>query len=87
MESTPPPSPPIVLVGDGDQHAAFLICWERADADGDWSAWVMWVREQDGRPVRHVVCVPAAEIEPVEPPEAYRDVPRRVRRADGSVRS
>jgi hypothetical protein len=87
--ANPPPTPPIVLVraGRDEPHAAFLICWERGESEGSaWSAWVMWVKERDGKPFRHTVLVGADMVERVEAAAAYRDVPRRIRCADGSFR-
>jgi hypothetical protein len=80
------PSPPIVLVGERDPHAAFLIAGEQGAGDTSarlgagprrrpaapdaWSAWVMWIRERDGQPYRHLVRVPADMVRSAEPPEA-----------------
>jgi hypothetical protein len=81
-----PSSPPIVLMGGREVHAAFLIAWELGEGDGRWSAWVMWIRERAGRPYRHQVLVPADMVRPAEAPAAYHDVPRRVRGRDGVIR-
>jgi hypothetical protein len=43
MSKNPPPSPPIVLIGEREVHAAFLLCRELG-GDGRWSAWVMLCR-------------------------------------------
>src|ERR1039457_2661893 len=79
-----PWSPPIVQVGD--ETVAYLLCWERHERDGSWHAWVTWIRDQAGRPRRHIVSVRAARVRPLELPGAYRQVPRRVRGSDGVIR-
>ncbi len=71
-----PPSPPIVQVGD--DTVAYLLCWDRHQRDGSWHAWVTWVMTTGNGPRRHVVSVRAENVRPLEAPEAYRDVPRRV---------
>jgi hypothetical protein len=71
-----PPSPPIVQVGD--DTVAYLLCWDQHELDGAWFAWVTWIMTTGNRPRRHVVSLPAARVRPLEEPEAYRDVPRRV---------
>jgi hypothetical protein len=86
--ANPPATPPIVLVraGRDEPHTAFLIAWERGESGGPWSAWVMWVRERDGKPYRHTVLVGADMVQPVEHASAYRHVPRRIRSEDGVIR-
>jgi hypothetical protein len=83
-----PDCPPIVLItGGAEDQAAFLLAWEvRETAPSEWSAWVTWIRETGGRQVRHVTTVRAARLRPLESPEAYAAVPRRVRGLDGVVR-
>ena len=49
-------------------------------------AWVSWVQETGGRHVHKVVQVQAASLRPLEPPDAYQDVPRRVPGLDGQIR-
>jgi hypothetical protein len=86
MQGTPW-SPPIVALGD-DGIAGHLLCWEQHERDGSWHAWVSWIHST-GDPVRHrhkVVAVEAARLTPIEPPEAYAGVPRRVRGNDGRIR-
>jgi hypothetical protein len=80
-----PASPPIV--GVGEETVAFLLCWEQHERDGSWWAWVVWVRLRSGHPYRHVVSVQAGRICPLEVPEAYRQVPRRVLGNDGVIRA
>ncbi len=57
---------------------AYLLCWDRHQRDGSWHAWVTWVMTTGNGPRRHVVSVRAENVRPLEAPEAYRDVPRRV---------
>ena len=62
-----------------------LLCWERHERDGTWQAWVSWIQDSGTRPVHKVVAVTAGSLTPVEAPEAYADVPRRILRADGTI--
>jgi hypothetical protein len=81
-----PWSPPIVEMGEG--IVAHLLCWELRERDGSWSAWVSWV-QSTGTPVRHrhkVVTVRAGALSPLEAPDAYLQVPRRVGGLDGRFR-
>jgi len=81
-----PWSPPLVEIGDG--IVAHLLCWEQHERDGSWYAWVSWV-QSTGAPVRHrhkVVSVLARAVSPLETPDAYQEVPRRVRGNDGRIR-
>jgi hypothetical protein len=80
----PPYSPPLVQVSD--EIVAYLLCWEQHERDGSWYAWVTWIRAQAGRPRRHVVSVQAAYVHPLELPDVYRQVPRRVLGNDGTIR-
>jgi hypothetical protein len=63
-----------------------LLAWEKVEADGRWWAWVSWVQQSGGRHVHKVVQVSADGLRPLEAPEAYRQVPRRVRGLDGQIR-
>jgi hypothetical protein len=56
------------------------------EVDGCWYAWVSWVQQTGGRPVHKVVSVRAAGLQPLEEPDRYTQVPRRVRGRDGMVR-
>ncbi len=80
-----PWSPPIVqLAGNGIGH---LLCWELHERDRSWYAWVSWV-QSTGDPVRHrhhVVSVRAQTVQPLENPDAYARVPRRVLGRDGQI--
>ncbi len=79
----PPWAPPLVELSIG--AVGHLLAWERIEADGSWWAWVSWVQESGGRHVHKVVQVPATSLRPLEAPEAYQAVPRRLRTLDGQV--
>jgi hypothetical protein len=82
-----PWSPPLVETGE-QGTIAHLLCWELQERDGSWHAWISWV-QSTGTPVRHrhkVVAVLAKAVSPLETPDAYREVPRRVRGNDGRIR-
>jgi hypothetical protein len=81
-----PWSSPLVILDRREPIVAHLLAWELHEVSGDWHAWVMWVRVRRGEPFRHVVAVPARGVRAVEQPEAYAQVPRRVRGLDGQVR-
>ena len=61
-----------------------LLAWERHEHDGSWWAWVSWVQESGGRRLYKVVQVRAGSLRPLELPEAYTDIPRRVYGRDGA---
>jgi hypothetical protein len=63
-----------------------LLAWERQEGVSTWWAWVSWVQKTGGRHVHKVVQVRAATLQPLEPPEAYEAVPRRVLGLDGQIR-
>ncbi len=75
-----------VIVRLGDTTVAHLLAWELLEVDGSWHAWISWVSEQGGRPLHKVVSVRAATLQPLEGPESYERVPRRVRGRDGVIR-
>jgi len=79
-----PWAPPLVKMSSG--MVGHLLAWEKNEGDGSWWAWVSWVQETGGRHVHKVVQVRAAGLSPLEPPEAYKAVPRRVFGLDGRVR-
>jgi hypothetical protein len=79
-----PWAPPIVALND--TAVGHLLAWELMEIDGSWWAWVSWVQQSGGRPVHKVVTVRAAGLQPLEPPESYAGVPRRVRGRDGLIR-
>jgi hypothetical protein len=82
---TAPWAPPLVeLVGGLVGH---LLAWERHERDGSWWAWVSWIQESGSRYNHKVVLVRAESLRPLEPPEAYKAVPRRVLGHDGQIRS
>lgn len=80
----PPWAPPLVQMSSGP--VGHLLAWERIEADGSWWAWVSWVHQSAGRLQHKVVQVRADGLRPLEPPEAYEAVPRRVRTLDGQIR-
>jgi hypothetical protein len=63
-----------------------LLAWEMRERDGSWCAWVSWIQQADDRHIHKVVDVRAGSLEPLESPEAYSAVPRRVRGNDGLIR-
>jgi hypothetical protein len=63
-----------------------LLAWEMHERDGSWHAWVSWVQQAGGRHVHKVVDVRAGSLQPLEAPDAYSAVPRRVRGKDGLIR-
>ena len=75
-------APPLVELTGG--MAGHLLHWER---DGSGWAWVSWIHEAGGRRDHKVVLVRAGSLRPLEPPEAYKAVPRQVRGRDGQIRS
>jgi hypothetical protein len=79
-----PWAPPIVALTDGT--VVHLLCWELMERDGSWQAWISWVQQAGGRPIHKVVTVHASGLEPLEEPESYSQVPRRVRGRDGLIR-
>ena len=79
----PPWAPPLVELSVG--VTGQLLCWEKVEADGSWWAWVSWVHESSGRVHHKVVQVRADTLRPLESPEAYKQVPRRVLGLDGQV--
>jgi len=56
------------------------------ERDGSWQAWISWVQQVGERPIHKVVSVGAAGLQPLEEPEVYAKVPRRVRCSDGVIR-
>jgi hypothetical protein len=57
-----------------------------ARAHGSWRAWVSWIQQAGDRAVHKIVCVPARSLTPLEAPQAYRQVPRRIFGNDGRIR-
>jgi len=70
---------------DRRQHRAPVVLVEHHERDGTSRAWVSWIQPGGTRPVHKVVSVTAGSLAPVEAPDAYAGVPRRVLRADGSI--
>lgn len=56
------------------------------EAEGTWWAWVSWSSESGGRPQHKVVTDRASRLQPLDDPESYQHVPRRVRGRDGVIR-
>jgi hypothetical protein len=79
-----PWAPPLVELAGG--MTGHLLAWERHERDGSWWAWVSWVHQAGDRRDHKVVLVRAGSLRPLEPPEAYQAVPRRVRGHDGRIR-
>jgi hypothetical protein len=62
------------------------LCWSERWTRF-WARTVSWVHEAGGRRDHKVVLVRAGSLRPLEPPEAYKTVPRRVRGLDGQIRT
>lgn len=84
MPKDAPWCPPIVRMGD--RTIAHLLAWEYTEAEGTWWAWVSWISESGGRPQHKVVTVRASRLQPLDDPESYQHVPRRMRGLDGVIR-
>jgi hypothetical protein len=69
-----------------DRAVGHLLAWELMEIDGTWWAWISRVQQAGDRPIHKVVTVRAAGVQPLEPPESYASVPRRVRGRDGLIR-
>jgi hypothetical protein len=78
-------APPIVAMTSG--AIGHLLAWELLEVTGTWQAWVSWVQQTGSRPVHKVVAVRASGLQPLEEPERYAEVPRRVRGRDGVIRA
>ena len=76
--------PPIVEMSTGS--VGHLLAWELREVNGSWWAWISWVQETGGRRVHKLVDVQARSVRPLEDPQAYADVPRRVLGNDGQIR-
>jgi hypothetical protein len=86
MSKVAPWCPPIVQLND-EGTVAHLLAWEQIEADGGrWWAWVSWVNQASERPKHLIVQVRAEGLKPLEQPEAYARVERRVRGQDGVIR-
>lgn len=79
-----PYAPPIVALNDST--VGHLLAWELTEADGSWWAWVSWIQHSGGLALHKVAQVRAAGLQPLEAPESYERVPRRVRGRDGVIR-
>lgn len=83
MTAQPPWCPPLVQTSSG--IVGHLLAWQRQESDQSWWAWISWVQQSRERIVHNVVLVQAGSLGQIEEPEAYRDVPRRVHRIDGTI--
>ena len=84
MAPNKPWAPPIVSFSSGT--VGHLLAWELIEVDGSWHAWISWVQDLGSRPVHKVVAVRASQLQPLEEPESYARVPRRIRCRDGTIR-
>jgi hypothetical protein len=84
MAPEPPYCPPVVGMASGP--IGHLLCWDRHERDGSWWAWVSWIQQTSDRAVHKIVCVPTQSLTPLETPDAYREVPRRIFGNDGRIR-
>lgn len=69
-----------------DGTVGHLLAWELTELDGSWHAWVSWVHQTGGRHVHKIVSLGASALQPLDEPERYAKVPRRVRGRDGAIR-
>ena len=79
-----PYAPPLVALSSG--QPAHLLAWELLETTGDWQAWVSWVQTAGGHHAHQIAPVRASSLQPLEEPDAYRQVPRRVHGRDGLIR-
>ena len=63
-----------------------LLCSERSRPMVPGGHGVSWVHESGGRVYHKAVQVRADGLRPLEPPDAYKEVPQRVRGLDGQIR-
>ena len=84
MVKDAPYAPPIVALSE--TTVGHLLAWELTEIDGSWWAWVSWIQHSGGRVLHKVVQVRASGLQPLEEPERYEEVPRRVRGRDGVIR-
>jgi hypothetical protein len=86
MGKDAPWAPPLVEMNTG--QPAFLLAWDHHECDGSWHAWVSWIHTAGAPPLHahKVVSVDAASLRPLDTPEAFSDVPRRILGNDGLVR-
>ena len=79
-----PWSPPLVEMATGG--IGHLLEWRLHERNGEWWAWVSWVQTAGDRPKHMVVEVRAVSLRPIEAPEVYAGVPRRMLGRDGRTR-
>jgi hypothetical protein len=80
-----PWAPPLVQMSGGT--IGHLLAWQRHEDDPTWWAWVSWIHHTGGRHHHKVVQVLANSLRPLEPPDAYHAVPRRILGHDGHIRT
>jgi hypothetical protein len=64
-----------------------LLALEQHECNGSWWAWCPGCMRAVAAAITKAVLVRAASLRPLEPPEAHKAVPRRVRGLDGQIRS
>lgn len=81
-------SRPMSSGGVGIASGPSVICWccEPHECDDSWWARVSWILQTSGRAVHKIVCIPAESLTPLETPDTYRRVPRRIFGNDGRIR-
>ena len=78
--------PPMVLLR-GVDTAGYLLAWMQHERDRSWHAVVTWIRQSGDRRERKVIEGAAEAVAQLEPPAAYRAVPRLLPGVDGAVRT
>ena len=76
--------PPLVTLATGG--VGHLLEWRQHERDGTRWAWVSWVQTAGSHPKHMMVEVRADGLRPLEEPDAYAGVPRRVFGNDGALR-
>jgi hypothetical protein len=62
-----------------------LLAWERHERDGSWWAWVSWTHQTSAALITRLSWSGPASLRPLEPPQAYKAVPRRLRGSGGQI--
>jgi hypothetical protein len=63
-----------------------LSCWERHENYGSWWAWVSWTQQTSDRTVQKIIYVSTESLIPLEDPETYRQVLRKIVDNCGRIR-